>query len=150
MILEGSDAMNRKVLRAKIASVFYHWGQVDKGGKAYFLHPWAVAKACDSDDAKIVAYLHDVIEDNPSKFNIKKANKIYGFVIADALDDITHKPGEKYADYLVRVKGNDLAREVKLKDLLHNSDISRIPNPTQKDFDRVNKKYKDAYEYLTT
>ena len=56
--------------------------------------------------------------------------------------------GEKYMDYVRRLAKNPLARRVKMADLTHNMDISRIRNPKQKDYDRIRLKYKPAYEYL--
>ncbi|HPY44123.1 MAG TPA: GTP pyrophosphokinase, partial [Clostridia bacterium] len=64
------------------------------------------------------------------------------------LDAITKRPGENYNDYLFRVKQNPLARAVKVLDITHNMDIRRIPNPTQKDRERVELKYGKALAYL--
>ena len=68
--------------------------------------------------------------------------------VAGALDAITKRPGENYNDYLFRVKQNPLARAVKVLDITHNMDIRRIPNPTQKDRERVELKYGKALAYL--
>ena len=61
---------------------------------------------------------------------------------------MTHAEGVPYMDYVKEIGKNPLARRVKLADLTHNMDISRIPDPTQKDYDRIENKYKPAYEYL--
>ena len=61
---------------------------------------------------------------------------------------MTHADGVPYMDYVKEIGKNPLARKVKLADLTHNMDISRIPDPTQKDYNRIEKKYKPAYECL--
>ena len=123
-----------------------HKGQKDKGGRDYINHPLTVASLCDTEEEKIVALLHDVVEDTDVTLqNLKD----YGFSseILDAVNCITKKPGVSYDDYLLKVKNNELARKVKIADMTHNSDISRIPNPTDKDYARV-EKYKEKIQYL--
>ena len=61
---------------------------------------------------------------------------------------MTHKQGESYDDYIKRVAEHEVTRNVKIADLEHNMDLSRIPNPTQRDFDRVENKYKKYYKFL--
>lgn len=115
-----------------------HKGQFDKAGVPYINHPIAVANLVENSDAKIVALLHDVIEDT----NITINNLIdYGFkkTIIDAIEVLTRKENEDYEQYLIRVKANSLAIEVKIADLTHNSDITRIQNPTKEDFERTEK-----------
>lgn len=136
------------VNRARLLSVVLHSGQLDKGGMPYHLHPAWVASKCVDDDAKVVAYLHDTVEDAPNIMSVDKARTIFGDVVADALDAITKRKGETYNDYLFRVKQNPLARSVKVLDLTHNMDIKRIPNPTHKDMDRIEFKYAQARSYL--
>lgn len=125
-----------------------HAGQVDKGGKAYYLHPFAVADMCETVEQKVVAYLHDVLEDT-SVTAIDLANQGITQKILDALEAITHKPGEDYFDYIKRVKINPIARVVKINDLIHNSDLSRLKEITPKDLSRA-KKYKHCIEILQT
>ena len=120
----------------------YHDGQVDKAGLPYILHPLHVM----NNEAKIVAILHDMIEDTV----ITVEDLIsYGFDsnIVNAIVAITKVNGISYDDYLKRVKTNELARIVKLADLSHNMDMTRLPNPTKRDYQRL-EKYKKAYEYL--
>lgn len=125
-----------------------HKGQKDKGGKDYISHPLAVAAMLDTEEEKIVALLHDTIEDGDGKIiTLDGIRAKFGDVIADAVDAITHRKGEDYFDYLARVKNNPLAVTVKLADLAHNSDLSRIVNPTEHDLDRV-EKYKKAIRFL--
>lgn len=123
-----------------------HKGQKDKGGRDYINHPLTVASMCESDEEKIVALLHDVIEDTDVALeDLKK----YGFSsrILEAIDCITKRPGVSYDEYLRKVKNNELARKVKIADMTHNSDISRILEPTNKDYARV-EKYKEKIQYL--
>lgn len=133
------------VEKARKLSYKLHYGQKDKAGKPYYLHPFAVAEMVESDKEKIVAYLHDTVEDTEyTEFDLYIE---WGTEIGDAVMAMTHRMGEKYHDYIMRVKETPLARTVKLADLEHNMDISRIPHPRQKDFDRV-KKYEKATRKL--
>ncbi len=122
-----------------------HAGQVDKGGKPYFGHPCAVAGMVDTDKEKIVAYLHDVVED--TGIDLDTIEILFGNEIADAVACLTHWDGEDYFDYIWRVKENPISIKVKLADLKHNMDLSRIDKPAQKDFDRI-KKYVMAKNIL--
>lgn len=124
-----------------------HKGQVDKGGKPYYLHPFYVASCCETEEQKIVALLHDVVEDNDSySFDWFSA---LGFSpnIVEALDAITHRKDESYEEYIERVKANELAKVVKIQDLRHNSDLTRLKVVTEKDLARV-EKYKHCLEAL--
>ncbi len=131
---------------AKDVAYMAHIGQVDKGGQPYFGHPEAVAELIPFKRLKIIAYLHDVCEDSNITCDDLRS---YGFPedIVDAVFAMTKQKGESYEGYLTRVKENELARHVKIADLEHNMDISRIPNPTDKDLKRV-EKYKKALDFL--
>jgi len=123
-----------------------HKGQTDKGGKPYILHPKAVADSLDSTENKIVAYLHDVCEDTPiTPDELRKM----GFTerIVNSVRIITKSDDVSYEDYLKLVKRDSNAWHVKMADIRHNMDLSRIPNPTQKDYERL-EKYKKALEFL--
>lgn len=134
-----------KITLAKTLCKAYHCGQVDLGGEDYYLHPFAVAKLCKHRKAKIVAYLHDLIEDTPCTYEVLKK---VGFSqeIIDAVVAITHIKTMPYPDYIEIVKKNKLATEAKIADMVHNSDLSRIPNPTEEDYARC-KRYA---EYIRT
>ena len=120
-----------------------HKGQVDKAGKDYITHPIAVAEKVDTDAEKAVAYLHDVVEETDITLDNLKEMGFPDEIVA-AVDCLTKRDGVPLSDYLLRVKGNALARTVKLADLAHNSDISRIPHPTEKDFRRVERYHREA------
>lgn len=136
------------------ASLAYeaHEGQTDEAGKPYFGHPLAVAtKVADlgyPEDYVIVAFLHDVLED--TSFD-EDDLLMYGFSddVIKALRLLTHEKKTPYMDYIRRLKNNDIARVVKLADLSHNMDFSRIPERSDKDAHR-HSKYERAYDYLLT
>ena len=123
-----------------------HLGQKDKGGNDYIEHPKAVASMMDKKKKKAVAYLHDVVEDTKISFDDLKE---YGFPnqIIEALKALTKQKNESYDVYIDRVIKNPIAKKVKLADMKHNSDITRIKNPSQKDYDRC-QKYLDKIQYL--
>lgn len=123
-----------------------HLGQKDKGGNDYIEHPKAVASMMDTDIEKAVAYLHDVVEDTEISFDDLKE---YGFPnqIIEAVKALTKQKNESYDVYIDRVIRDPIAKKVKLADMKHNSDITRIKNPSQKDYDRC-QKYLDKIQYL--
>lgn len=127
-----------------------HEGQRDKHGQPYILHPLRVMHAVEGDEARIVAILHDVIEDTSvTAENLRREG--FGETVLEALDRLTHRKGEPYADYAIRCKGHDIARRVKLADLEDNSRLSRTilrPDRIEPDIDRV-RKYLLAYKFLT-
>lgn len=138
--------VSKNVLKAYNLAKSAHEGQVDKGGKPYIEHPVAVASLVFTDEEKTVALLHDVVEDTPITLSDLQAQ---GFTteVVTAVDCLTKRQGEALSDYLNRVKSNTLATTVKIADLTHNSDIRRIPSPTEKDFARV-ARYKKEIAYL--
>lgn len=122
-------------------------GYVDKGGHDYILHPLQVMNSVSDIKEKIVAVLHDIVEDTP--ITLSKLTELgFDADIVEAVDAITKRQGESYDQYLYRVYINPLARNVKIKDILTNSDLTRIPSPTEKDFKRV-EKYNRATSILT-
>lgn len=125
-----------------------HLGQVDKAGEDYIKHPEKVASFVKTDEEKAVAYLHDVIED--TELTLEDLYE-YGFSkeILEAVDIITKKRGEDYQSYLNSVKKNKLARAVKLADLRHNSDLTRLTEVTEKDIKRK-EKYQKAIDFLNS
>ncbi len=124
-----------------------HKGQVDKAGVAYIQHPLFVASLVDGELAKTVALLHDVVEDSDWTLEDLRKEGLPEEVV-QAVGILTKKRNEKYEEYILRVKQNSLARQVKLADLKHNSDLSRLANVTDRDRKRV-AKYQKAIEYLS-
>lgn len=125
-----------------------HKGQVDKAGEDYIKHPEKVASFVETDEEKAVAYLHDVIEDTELTLEDLHGYEFSKEVI-EAVDIITKKKGEDYRSYLNSVKKNKLARAVKLADLRHNSDLTRLTKVTEKDIERK-EKYQKAIEFLNS
>ncbi len=139
--------MSEKLKQAETYAEKKHNGQFDKAGIPYIEHPKRVASMVDEEDAKIVALLHDTVEDTSA--TVEEIRSMFGDRIADAVACLTHDKSVPYMDYLAKIKENDLARKVKLADLKHNMDLSRIPNATDVDVQRVNKKYLPAFKMLS-
>lgn len=132
-------------LAIKVASDA-HSNQFDKGGNPYILHPMAVANCVESTEEKIVAYLHDIIEDtNITSEDLE--NMGFTYRIVNSIKILTKPKNTSYEDYLKSVKMDSNAWHVKIADIKHNMDISRIPEPTAKDFARI-EKYKKALTFL--
>ena len=124
-----------------------HAGQTDKAGLDYILHPLQVAAEVTTDEEKAVALLHDIIEDTDVTASELLAKGLPDNVV-EAVKALTKKHNQNYAAYLAGVKKNRLATAVKLADLKHNSDLSRLERITQKDRERA-EKYRKAIEYLS-
>lgn len=123
-----------------------HQGQVDKGGRPYIEHPLYVSKQLVTEEEKVVAILHDVCEDSDITLQDLKESG-FPLSILSAVDAITKRDCEDYSGYLERLGENKLAVKVKLADMMHNSDISRIPTPSEKDRQRI-EKYKQKIAFL--
>jgi (p)ppGpp synthase/HD superfamily hydrolase len=115
-----------------------HAGQVDKGGAPYILHPLRVMLSLSGPDERIVAVLHDVVEDSDWTFERLRAAGFSSAVIK-ALRALTKIDGETYEAFIERAKANAIARRVKLADIADNSDLSRIPQPSTEDHWRIEK-----------
>lgn len=102
-----------------------HKDQVDKAGVPYVFHPFHVAEQMTSEASTIVALLHDVVEDTDYTLDDIAAAG-FGKEIVDAVALMTHEDDVPYLDYVAKLKDNPIAREVKLADLAHNSDQSRL------------------------
>lgn len=137
--------MKSLVLKAESLAKKQFKGKVDKGGQPYFYHLQRVAEKMITDNEKIVAYLHDIIEDTEIDFQF--IHNEFGFVIAEAVDLLTKKPNDLYIDYISRISSNIIARKVKIADLEDNMNISRLQKVTSNDLERLNK-YIQAYKYL--
>lgn len=113
-----------------------HAGQKDKAGQDYIQHPLRVMNAVDTQDAKIVAILHDILEDTETTAH--ELNSL-GFAthIVDAIQALTKQAGETRLQAAERTALNPLAVKVKLADLMDNMDASRLTQITEKDVDRM-------------
>lgn len=123
-----------------------HQHQVDKSGMPYVFHPMIVAERMTSELTTVVALLHDVVEDTDYTLEDLRAMG-YPEEVISALSLLTHALSVPYMDYVKEIAKNQIAREVKLGDLRHNSDIARLSKVTEKDLARV-EKYRKAIEYL--
>ena len=146
--------MKKLLAKAIKIAVLAHDGQFDKGGQPYILHPiWVMNKVRHlGPEYMIAAILHDAIEDTDEKSPINVTFKYlkeegFPFEIITTLMFLTHQPGVEYVDYIENMILNKVAREVKLRDLEHNSKITRLKGLRPKDFDRL-VKYNKAYDYL--
>lgn len=133
--------------KAALLCVTAHAGQRDKMGKAYFQHPMRVAMRCRRDDEKIVAMLHDVIEDTATTAGDLLAQGFPQYIV-DAILSVTKRDGENYDDFVVRAGQNPIGRVVKLHDLEDNLDIMRL---SELDADMVRRynKYLRAHRHLS-
>ena len=123
-----------------------HKDQKDKSGLPYVFHPFHLAEQMEDEDTTIVALLHDVIED--TEYTIEDLQKA-GFTqnVIQAIALMTHDPQMPYMEYVRAIKSNPIARAVKLADLRHNSDMTRLDIITQRDEERA-QKYLDAIVIL--
>ena len=101
----------------------------------------------DTDIEKAVAYLHDVLED--TNVTMDELRNMFSNEIVDGVITLTHRKDESYFEYISRVSTSKLAKKIKVADLLHNLDITRIKEPTKQDYQRL-EKYKTAILYLAT
>ena len=112
----------------------------------YVYHPFHVAEQMDDEYSTCVALLHDVAEDSDMTLSDLRAEGFPDEVI-DALALLTHDKNVPYMDYVKKIRTNPIATKVKLADLEHNSDLSRLDEVDQKALERV-KKYQLAASLL--
>ncbi len=124
--------------RAIIIAAKAHEGQTDKAGAQYLLHPLRMMLRLSTTDERITAVLHDVVEDCGVSLEELRAEG-FSKTIIDAIDSVTRRPEEPYEDFILRGAANSVGRNVKLADLEDNCDLSRIANPTERDFKRIEK-----------
>ena len=135
--------------RAIQIAVEAHAGAKDRGGKAYILHPIGVMMRCETDEEKIVAILHDVVEDTDWTFDALREEG-FSETIIEALETVTKRSDdEDYDEFVQRSLKNEIGRKVKIADLRDNLDVTRVGELTDKDIERINK-YKRALKTLTT
>lgn len=125
------------VIRAAAFAKERHGAQTDKAGAPYFGHLERVASRMDSPLKKVVALLHDVLEDTETTYEELKEQ--FGEEVATAVEHLTKREGESYEDFVRRAGGNPLSREVKISDLIDNSNLGRLKTVTVKDVERQKK-----------
>ena len=123
-----------------------HKNQVDKSGIPYVFHPFHLAEQMTDENTIIVALLHDVIEDTDYTLDDLKKMK-FPDEVCEALSYLTHDDSIPYLEYVKKIRENEIAKRVKLADLKHNSDLSRLDCVTKEDLLRI-EKYKRAIKIL--
>lgn len=126
-----------------------HSGQTDRLGNPYILHPLHLMAQVDTDEERMTAVLHDVVEDTETTLtDLQELGLPESVLTAVAL--LTHdKENVPYDEYVARLKSNPIAHKVKMADLRHNMDIRRLPVVTESDAVRM-EKYRQAWLTLTT
>ena len=141
--------MTNYIQKAQEIATKAHMGQVDKAGKDYINHPKRVAERLlnESENVQVVAWLHDVVED--TSITLKDLEQIFNKDVIDALTLLTHDKSVPYMEYVEKISHNEIARKVKMSDLIDNMNLSRldIKNITNNELDRV-EKYLKAYRFL--
>ncbi|KJK07866.1 MULTISPECIES: bifunctional (p)ppGpp synthetase/guanosine-3',5'-bis(diphosphate) 3'-pyrophosphohydrolase [Pseudomonas] len=132
--------------RAIAVAARAHEGQQDKGGAAYILHPLRVMLRVSTAEQRIVAVLHDVLEDSAMTLS-DLAREGFALKILAAVQALSRRDEESYEAFVIRLGGDPLARVVKLADLADNSDLSRIAMPGPEDMARL-ARYQQASAYL--
>lgn len=136
-------AMTKKAMKLCFEA---HRDQLDKSGMPYVFHPFHLAEQMDDEITTTVALLHDVIEDTDCTLHDLESMGFPGEVIA-ALALLTHSPEIPYIEYVLRIKVDPVAKAVKLADLRHNSDLSRLDRVDEKALER-REKYQKAIALL--
>lgn len=134
-------------LTRKAMNIAYsaHKDQFDKAGVSYIFHPIHLAEQMNTETECIVALLHDVVED--TDITIEQLEKEFPTDIVEIIKLLTHDKNIEYMEYIKKIKANPTAKKVKIIDIKHNSDETRLKNITEKDILR-RKKYKEALEFL--
>ncbi len=123
-----------------------HAGQVDKAGQPYILHPLRVMLSVETVNERIAAVLHDVVEDTQWTFDALR-NEGFSEIVLKAVVALTKQDGESRIVAARRAADNPIARAVKLADVSDNMDLSRISDPKESDFARL-EEYKDVKNLL--
>ena len=125
-----------------------HHGQTDKGGIPYIFHPYHLAEQMTDEYTACVALLHDVVED--TDVTPEQLAEIFPKEVVEAVALMTHNDDTPYLDYVARIASNPIAKAVKLADLLHNSDKSRLEDQSNNAdaLKRWEEKYSKALQIL--
>ena len=126
--------------RAIALAVDAHAGQTDKAGATYIRHPLRVMRHMETPQERVVAVLHDVIED--TEYTPAMIEDEFDEEIRDAVEALTKRDGESYSDFVERAAANDLARKVKIADIEDNMDLTRLSQVSEKTVERQVKYHK--------
>jgi len=138
--------INTKLTRkAMIIAYNAHLNQVDRAGVPYIYHPIHLAEQMSTETECIAALLHDVVEDTNVTF--EELETEFSSEIMEILRLLTHDKKIDYMDYIKKIKTNKIAKKIKIADITHNSDETRLDTITENDIER-REKYKKALEFL--
>ena len=126
--------------RAIALAVDAHAGQTDKAGATYIRHPLRVMRHMETPQERVVAMLHDVVED--TEYTPAMIEDEFDEEIRDAVEALTKRDGESYSDFVERAAANDLARKVKIADIEDNMDLTRLSEVSEKTVERQVKYHK--------
>ena len=101
-----------------------HHGQFDKSGIPYIFHPIHLAEQMPDELTTCVALLHDIVED--TDLTLEELKSVFPEAVTDAVALMTHNPEVPYPEYVLAIKDNPIARVVKIADLTHNRDVTRL------------------------
>lgn len=136
--------LSSMVDKAEFLASKYHLYQLDRAGKPYIEHPRTVSRSVADEKEKVVALLHDTLED--TDIDVDLLRSIFSEEIVEAIKTLTHKEDD-YFEYVRKIARNSLAKQVKKADLHHNMDLTRLKQVGDKDLARV-EKYKKALSLL--
>ena len=137
------------VKKASLIMFDAHKDDKDKGGYPYVIHPLSLAFQMDDENSVCLALLHDVVEDHGDKYDFEYLeNEGFPAEVIDALRLLTHPEGTPYMDYIESISLNPLASKVKLADLRHNTDLSRLNGEKPRKYDTYIKAIEFLEEYL--
>lgn len=112
-------------------------GQTDKAGETYIRHPLRVMGQLDTETERVVAVLHDVVED--SAYDLEDIEARFGTTVREAVDALTKRDGESYDQAIERAGANAIARRVKIADLEDNMDLTRLESVDEESRERLEK-----------
>lgn len=123
-----------------------HKDQLDKGGMPYVFHPFHLAEQMTDETTTVVALLHDVVEDTP--YTLEDLKEMgFSREALEAVAVLTHLPDVPYETYLQAIKKNPIAKTVKLADIRHNADSTRL-EPNDPRAEKLQEKYARATALL--
>lgn len=131
--------------KAMLVAYKAHENQLDLANVPYIYHPIHIAEKMDTEEECVIALLHDVVEDTDITFAYLERD--FSKEIIDVLKLLTHEKNEPYMDYIKRIKQNKLATKIKIEDILHNMDETRLDKIRDNDIKR-REKYRKALNYL--
>jgi GTP pyrophosphokinase len=122
-----------------------HEDQTDKAGATYIRHPLRLMQQMETEQTRISAVLHDVVED--SDYSLSDIENKFNTEIRNAVDSLTKRDGESYIEFIDRASEHPVARRVKIADLEDNLDLTRLEELTD-DIHAKQRTYHKAWKQL--